>query len=57
MDDVSKYLAKIGSKGGKRAAASMTKEQRSERARNAALARFQKKAKAKGTKAEKGGTH
>jgi len=40
QDDVSKYLAKIGSKGGKAAALKMTKEQRSERARKAVEARL-----------------
>jgi hypothetical protein len=54
MNEVSRYLAKIGSKGGKRTAASMTQEQRSERARKAALARFSK-TKAKGKKAGKRG--
>ncbi len=42
--EVSKYLAKIGSKGGKTAAARMTKKERSERARKAAEKRFEKKA-------------
>lgn len=40
---ISDYMAKIGSKGGKKAAASMTPEQRKERARKAALKRFAKK--------------
>jgi hypothetical protein len=42
MTEIKKYLAKIGSKGGKRAAANMTKEQRTERARKAAKARAAK---------------
>ena len=35
--ELSKYLAKIGSKGGKKAAAGMTKEQRVARARKASM--------------------
>lgn len=42
MTELSKYFAKIGSKGGKKAAAGMTKEQRIERARKAAKAKAQK---------------
>ena len=38
-EEVSKYLAKIGSTGGKKAAQGMTKEQRSARAKKAAAAR------------------
>jgi len=41
--ELSKYLAKIGSKGGKIAAANMSKKERSERARKAAQTRFAKK--------------
>jgi len=37
--ELSKYLAKIGSKGGKKAAAGMTKEQRVARARKASAAK------------------
>jgi hypothetical protein len=40
--ELSKYLAKIGSQGGKKAAAKMTKEQRVARARKAALAKAAK---------------
>jgi hypothetical protein len=40
--ELSAYLAKIGSKGGKKAALRMTKEQRIERARKAAKARVAK---------------
>jgi len=42
-DELSKYMARMGSKGGKKAAAGMTKEQRSERAKKAAVARHGKK--------------
>jgi hypothetical protein len=34
-DELKRYLAKIGSKGGKKAAANMTPEERTERARSA----------------------
>jgi hypothetical protein len=37
-----KYLAEIGRAGGKKAAKSLTKNQRSERARKAAAARWKK---------------
>jgi hypothetical protein len=40
--ELAKYMAKIGSKGGKTAAQRMTPEQRKERARKAALAKLQK---------------
>jgi hypothetical protein len=43
--ELSKYLAKIGSKGGKKAAAGMTKQQRVDRARKAAQAKAAKLAK------------
>lgn len=39
---VSRYLANLGSRGGKSAAQKMTAEERSERARKAARARFPK---------------
>ena len=42
MNEVSRYLAKIGSAGGKKAARSMTKEQRIERARKAGKAKAAK---------------
>ena len=38
-----KYLAALGSKGGKKAAASLTAAQRSARARKAAATRWKKK--------------
>ena len=41
--ELSRYLAKIGSKGGKKTAAGMTKEQRVERARKAARAKAAKR--------------
>ena len=37
--ELSKYMARIGSKGGKMAAQRMTQQQRTERARKAALAK------------------
>jgi hypothetical protein len=40
--ELSTYLAKIGSKGGKKAAEGMTKKQRIDRARKAAKARAAK---------------
>lgn len=42
-DDVSKYLASIGSRGGKTTAKNMTRQQRVERAKKAAAARHEKK--------------
>jgi hypothetical protein len=44
-EELSRYLSKLGSKGGKAAAQQLTKEQRIERARNAGKA---SQAKAKG---------
>ncbi len=38
-EEISKYLAKLGSKGGKKSAAALTKQQRIERARKAGKAR------------------
>ena len=46
-EELSRYLAKLGSKGGKTAAQRLTKEQRIERARKAGKA-SQAKAKRKG---------
>jgi hypothetical protein len=40
--ELSKYFAEIGSRGGKKTAARMTKQQRVERARAAALAKAAK---------------
>jgi hypothetical protein len=37
-EELKQYLAKIGRKGGRKAAANMTPEERSERARNATAA-------------------
>ena len=45
--EISEYLAKIGSKGGKKAAEGMTKAARVERARKAAKARYEKKGETK----------
>jgi hypothetical protein len=42
--DISRYFAKVGSKGGKISSAAMTKKQRIERARKAGLARAAKAA-------------
>ena len=41
--ELRKYLAKLGSKGGKKAAESMTSAQRSARAKKAAATRWRKK--------------
>ncbi|MCU1302424.1 MAG: hypothetical protein JWQ87_2708 [Candidatus Sulfotelmatobacter sp.] len=46
-DEISRYFAKVGSKGGKAAAKSLTQKQRTERARKAGKAR-QAMAKKKG---------
>jgi hypothetical protein len=46
-EELSRYLAKLGAKGGRRAALRLTKEQRIERARKAGKA-SQAKAKRKG---------
>jgi hypothetical protein len=42
-EEISKYLAKLGSKGGKESAKRLTKKQRVERARKAGKARQAKK--------------
>ena len=42
---LSEYLAKIGSKGGKKAAQSLTKAERIKRAKKAAMARHHKEDK------------
>ena len=45
-----KYLSKLGSKGGKKAAESMTAAERSARAKKAAATRWKKKAEPGATK-------
>jgi hypothetical protein len=41
-EEISRYLAKLGSKGGKASAAALTKKERVERARRGGLARQEK---------------
>lgn len=47
-DEISRYLAKVGSKGGKASAKRLTKQQRIERARTAGKARAAKAKKGRG---------
>jgi len=54
-EELSRYFKRIGARGGKQAAASLTKKQRVERARTAGVAAAKAAAKARAAKAKKGG--